>query len=281
MDLHPIPRQITTFEFKVIGFMTVKQFGFVLLAGVFGYLFFLAIPIQILNIVVGVLIASVGLVFAFVPVNDRPLDVFLRNLVRRLNSPTQYVFRKHNTALHIFDELYFEADPHIILAHADSREKLSAYLALKGKGADQKDSSTPRQEHIGALLKEKQLVAPAPSGKVIRAEKSLTPSNPTSKNKETKAVATKHPVFTGMVFNKRHIPLPGVLLYLRDPKTNVVLRILKTNPHGVFATFAPLADGEYSVEIVDSSGGYLFDKASIVISNQNRPSFEFVSKETL
>jgi hypothetical protein len=49
MDLHPIPRQITTFEFKLIGFMTVKQFGYVLLAGVVGYLFFLAIPIQILN----------------------------------------------------------------------------------------------------------------------------------------------------------------------------------------------------------------------------------------
>jgi hypothetical protein len=78
-----------------------------------------------------------------------------------------------------------------------------------------------------------------------------------------------------------HIPLPGVLLYIRDNKTNSVLRILKTNPHGVFATFNPLQDGEYVVEIVDSSGGYLFDKTTITINNQTRLNFEFTSKETI
>lgn len=283
MDLHPIPRQITTFEFKLIGFMTVKQFGYVLLAGVVGYLFFLAIPIQILNIVVGIMVFSVGLLFAFVPINDRPLDVFIRNLTRRLNSPTQYVFRKNNVALRIFDELYFEANPHIILAHADSREKLSAYLAAKKQSAGGVGGQEDHHAQIGTLLKEKQVLAPPQNPRSVH-KKSFVP---TVDSPGTKAVVqnknqdAKHPLFTGVVYNTRHIPLPGVLLYIRDNKTNSVLRILKTNPHGVFATFNPLQDGEYVVEIVDSSGGYLFDKTTITINNQTRLNFEFTSKETI
>ena len=275
MDLHPIPRQITTFEFKLIGFMTVRQFGYVLLAGVIGYLFFLAVPIQILNVIVGVLILSVGLLFAFVPINDRPFDVFVRNLMKRLNSPTQYVFRKHDKALRIFDELYFEANPHIIMAHVDSKEKLATYLSLKNQSLDKQEEQNDHHVRVQSLLKQK-LVVPAPS--VVKPEPTKQISSTPTVTK--KPQITKHPIFTGVVYNKRHIPLPGVLLYIRD-HNNSVLRILKTNPHGVFATFNPLPEGEYIIEIVDSSGGYLFDKTTIAITNQTRHNFEFVSKETI
>ncbi len=283
MDLHPIPRQITTFEFKLIGFMTIKQFGYVLLSGVFGYLVFLAIPIQILNIIVGVLVFSVGLLFAFVPINDRPLDVFIRNLGKRLNSPTQYMFQKDNVALRIFDELYFEANPHIILAHADSKEKLSAYLAAKKQGGGDMGGTNDHHTQIGMLLKEKQVLVP-PQNPHSSHKKFVVPPTDSSGAKVVapqKNQDVKHPLFTGVVYNKRHIPLPGVLLYVRDKKTDSILRILKTNPHGVFATFNPLQDGEYLIEIVDSSGGYLFDKTSITVNNQTRLNFEFTSKENI
>lgn len=284
MDLHPIPRQITTFEFKLIGFMTVRQFGFVLLAGVIGYLFFLAIPIQILNIIIGVLILSVGLLFAFVPINDRPLDVFIRNLVRRLNSPTQYVFRKHDKALGIFDELYFEADPHIIMAHADSREKLTAYLSTKHQSENEQRDPTDHHIRVQSFLKQKLVIAPPvrPGEETSKQVPVVSVTTEQQKVAVTKQPQiTKHPVFTGVVYNKRHIPLPGVLLYIRDQKSNAILRILKTNPHGVFATFNPLPEGEYVVEIIDSSGGYLFDKVTITINNQSQPNFEFISREMI
>ncbi len=283
MDLHPIPRQITTFEFKLIGFMTIKQFGFVLLAGVIGYLFFLAIPIQIVNVVVGVSVFSVGLLFAFVPINDRPLDVFLANFVRRLNSPTQYIFQKNNVALKIFDELYFETNPHIVLSHVDSKQKLASYLAAKKQGQQAQNRTNSHGAHLLSLLTEKpvaKLLTPNPTvgqtHQPVTEKKSVLGPNQTGSQPRT-----KHPVVRGVTYNKRHIPLPGVLLYIRDPKTNNVLRILKTNPHGVFATFNPLPDGEYLVELVDSSGGYLFDKSSIVINNQAQLNLEFTSKEVI
>ncbi len=280
MDLHPIPRQITTFEFKLIGFMTVKQFGYVLLAGVVGYLFFLAIPIKFVNIFVGVLIFSVGPLFAFVPINDRPLDVFVRNLFRRLNSPTQYVFHKQNPPMGIFEELYFDVEPHIVLAHVDSREKLAAYMASKS-GLGQGEVTDPHHAHIHALFQTKPQI-PAKPAPANTPGVSAQPTNPKEVPPQVKkSESTKHPVLGGIVYNKRHIPLPGILLYVRDPRSGNVLRILKTNPHGVFATFHPLPEGEYLIEIVDSAGNYLFEKQPITVSGQPHTNLEFVSKESI
>lgn len=280
METHPIPRQITTFEFKLIGFMTVKQFGFVLLSGVFGYLFFLAIPIQIVNIVVGVLVLSVGLLFAFVPINDRPMDVFVKNLLRRINSPTQYTFQKHNDPPAVFDNLYFDQDPHVVIAHVESKEKLNAYTQTKQAPPEDVQEERSHKSRIHDLFHAK----PIPHRSPDTTQQNGHPPKPLQKNTISKtnppqSASVKHPVFSGVVYNTRKIPLPGVLIYIRDVATNKPLRILKTNPHGVFATFQPLPDGAYVVELNDPSKNYVFETKTITIHNDSHSNFEFVSKE--
>src|SRR5450830_869986 len=49
MEQHAIPRQITTFEFKLIGFLTIKQFIYLLIFIPIGLLIFYTFPIPILN----------------------------------------------------------------------------------------------------------------------------------------------------------------------------------------------------------------------------------------
>lgn len=280
MDLHPIPRQITTFEFKLVGFMTIRQFGYVLLGGVFGYLVFLLIPVQVLNIFVGVLVGSVGLVFAFVPINDRPFEVFLRNLVLRLTTPTQYLYHKHNESLGIFGDMYFTANPHVVLAHAESIQKLQAYTQTrKPPTPTATETDGVHQARIHKLF-----LAPQAVHK--------SSASPPPKTADTHVVAkvatppltdtvTQHPVLAGTTVNQRHIPLPGVLLYVKDPTTGQTMRILKTNPHGVFATFHPLAQGEYRVEIVDPAGNYVFDPASVRVADAPVTNLVFTSKEMI
>jgi len=283
MEQHPIPRQITTFEFKLIGFMTVKQFGFVLLGGVVGYLLFMIIQIPVINIIVGLLVFCVGLAFGFVPINDRPLDVFLRNLIKRIGSPTQYTYHKDNPTLSIFNSLYFENNPHIVMAHVESREKLAAYIASK----KQPTTETPipsHQKQVVALLNQDQNLSQTDIPSVLFTDpaKSAPENNlVTTPLLNSEGVVTKHPFFTGTVYNNRHIPLPGILLYIKDSQTNSVLRILKTNPYGVFATFNPLQDGEYIVDIVDSANNYNFDQVKITLSNQSKNHMIVSSKETV
>ena len=129
MEQHPVPRQITTFEFKLIGFMTLRQFIYLVIFIPLGVIAFKLIPIFLVNIVLAVFFILLGFALSFLPINDRPLDIFLGNLIKRLMSPTQYIYHKENPPVYFLSNLVFSADPHRIFAHIDSREKLTKYLA--------------------------------------------------------------------------------------------------------------------------------------------------------
>src|SRR3989338_8504609 len=124
MEQHPMPRQITSFEFKLIGFLTLKQFIYLVIFIPMGYIALKLVPIPLLNIIVAALIGGLGVAFAFVPVNDRPLDVWIKNFSKRITSPTQYAYRKKNPAIYFLKDLFFVSDPHHVMAHIESQEKL-------------------------------------------------------------------------------------------------------------------------------------------------------------
>jgi hypothetical protein len=104
------------------------------------------------------------------------------------------------------------------------------------------------------------------------------PSQPAQSTQQ--AQPTAHPFISGSVTNRKFIPLPGILLYVKDPVTQKTLRILKTNPHGVFASFHPLPIGEYVFEAVDSAKNYMFDSQTIHLAGESNV-VSFVSRELL
>ena len=73
MDQHPIPIQITTFEFKLIGFLTIKQFIYLVIFVALGLLVYGLTPVPVLNVIFGIIVACIGAAFAFIPINDRPM----------------------------------------------------------------------------------------------------------------------------------------------------------------------------------------------------------------
>ena len=93
-------------------------------------------------------------------------------------------------------------------------------------------------------------------------------------------VDTKHPHIIGIVKNNKKIPLPGVLIYIKD-QGGRPLRLLKTNPHGVFASYNPLPDGTYLVEVKDPKEGYFFDTMNITVAGGAPVTFDVHSKEML
>jgi hypothetical protein len=98
MEQHPIPQDVTGFQFKLIGSMTVKQFGYVavgvIIAVVLYYLplhFPLAFMVKLLLIPLS---GGSGVVIAFVPIEGRPVDVMASNFFSAIFSPNQYVYHK-------------------------------------------------------------------------------------------------------------------------------------------------------------------------------------------
>jgi len=101
MDQHPIPQNVTGFQFKLIGSMTVKQFGYVALgviAAVITYYFPLkGLLFIFLKALLIPLFGSSGAIVAFVPIDGRPLDVMVSNFIQALFAPNQYIYRKTAT----------------------------------------------------------------------------------------------------------------------------------------------------------------------------------------
>jgi hypothetical protein len=88
------------------------------------------------------------------------------------------------------------------------------------------------------------------------------------------------PFFIGTIKNGKRIPLAGILLYVKNTQ-NQPVRLLKTNEHGIFATFNPLPAGEYIFEIKDPKSSYLFDTMKITIQDSNPSPIDFYSKELI
>ena len=289
MEQHAIPRQITSFEFKLIGFMTLKQFLYLVIFAPLGYIVYFIFPLPFINILVGIAVAALGVALAFLPINDRPLDIWIRNIWKRLNSPTQFTYHKHNEPIALLQNLYFVSDPHHVVAHIESQQMLATYLEktrqttqpnLQKKQIQQAfqspaviQSVIPPPPIQRTPLKTAVQIAQAYSAPIVSQEASIaTPVSP---------VQTEHkPFFIGTVKNGKRIPLPGILLYVKNGQ-NAPVRLLKTNQHGIFATFNPLPPGEYTFEIKDPKSSYLFDTMKITIQDTNTKSIECYSKELM
>lgn len=94
LDQHPVPQNVTTFQFRLIGDMTLKQFGYLAGGAVLAYIgyslplpFFFTWPLA-------ALFGLGGIGFAFVPVEQRPMDVWFLSFIRSVYSPTLYIWQR-------------------------------------------------------------------------------------------------------------------------------------------------------------------------------------------
>ena len=93
MQQHPIPQNITAFEFKLVGFLTLKQFGYLGIAGVICFILFVSGG-GIIKWFFIVPIASLALAFAFLPVGGVPFDKWIVLFINTLRNPSKRVWRK-------------------------------------------------------------------------------------------------------------------------------------------------------------------------------------------
>lgn len=102
MQQHPIPQNVTQYQFRLVGDMTLKQFLELALGLLLAYLFFASNLIFIFKWPLIILSILFGAALAFFPVEDRPLDQWIINFLKAIYAPTRFIWQKTNKVPRLF-----------------------------------------------------------------------------------------------------------------------------------------------------------------------------------
>ncbi|NOY14979.1 MAG: hypothetical protein GXP43_02065 [bacterium] len=296
---HPIPQNITTYKFRLVGNMTLQQFFEV--AGGFIIAFILwKLPLYpILKYPPAVISALLGIAMAFLPLEERPLDVWILSFLKSIYKPTIFIFRPRSHVL-----LYQTYTPRKTFAKppliAPARPRASIDQLTQNKKQPSSFSSyvnhlfqqagpaaplTSAQSPMPAQTAPKPTPRPAPQPKTAVKPIRQAPPQPAAakhpfslKPTLIKKTAPKKPTFdtslpkttqenlpVGIVVSSDNQPLPGTIVEVKTKQTNMPVRVTKTNLLGQFFFANPLPVGEYIIEA--ERDGYKITPISLTLNN--------------
>lgn len=102
MEQHPIPTNVSSYQFKLVGDMTLKQF-FQLAGGiVVGLLFYSSPLLPIIKFPLAIISILLGIGLAFLPFEERPLEKWIMAFFRAIYSPTLFNWQLGSVSAQIF-----------------------------------------------------------------------------------------------------------------------------------------------------------------------------------
>ena len=94
MQQHPIPQNVTTYQFRIVGDMTLKQFVELASGVVIAVILYnIGLP-AIVKWPFMTIFAATGAAFAFLPLQGRPLDIWVKNFLKSVYMPTIFLWQK-------------------------------------------------------------------------------------------------------------------------------------------------------------------------------------------
>lgn len=101
---HPIPQQISSYQFRLVGDMTLKQF-FQIGGGALVSLLIYATGLHpLIKWPLIIISFSLGAALAFLPFQERPLSMWIFSFFRSIYSPTIYVWKRSDSIRKFFQE---------------------------------------------------------------------------------------------------------------------------------------------------------------------------------
>lgn len=262
MEQHAIPQQITSYEFKLVGEMTLKQFlkaaGGVIIAFIInstGLVFFVKWPLMII-------FAAGGLALAFVPFQDRPLETWAAAFLKSIYSPTIYFYkkRKQTNWLDIDLTKVVKKEEEEIAVPQKEGKKVEEFIESLPSVARETEQAAKAEEKKEAGLKKEKLEA---TGDAIFGNIPM-PDIPSIPN-----------VLVGMVLDKDKKIVEGAIVEIQDKEGNPA-RVLKTNQLGQFKTLTQLSDGNYLV--VTEKKGLEYDRVEIFLEGKIIKPIKIIAK---
>lgn len=154
---HPVPQHVLGVEFKLVGGLTIKQFGYAGGSIVLAYLTYASILPPIFKIPLAIFIAILGLSIAFLPVNERSMDEYLKNFLIAITSPTERVWIKQPATIDIFFE-DFALAPHPTEINAEiavqGRKNIRDYIGKMKFEGSRSTLDLKEEEYLKSLASE-------------------------------------------------------------------------------------------------------------------------------
>ncbi len=303
-EQHPVPQNISSYQFRLIGDMTIKQF-FQLAGGALIALLFYASPFPgFIKWPLIIFFALAGAAFAFLPLEERPLEEWVKAFFRSVYSPTIYVWQKTQTPPIIFaqqvapvateenaQESGQPQDPaqsNLDKAEKKFFDKFTNLFSISPASPPKQTVSIPPQPVSNPPQPETTTVS-------INAHQGSKPSFNISVN-ENEKIATKNApqtliaqqiqkaqaaqfspesapptpptqpnIVVGQTISTEGKIIEGVILEIKDAQGRPV-RALKSNKAGHFLIVTPLNNGKY--QITAEKEGFAFDPIEIEANGQ-------------
>ncbi len=178
---HAVPQNIMDVEFKLIGDLTMRQFVYIVIFAIMAYMARLIVP-QPFTWIFVVVLALLGLALAFVPIEERGLDIWAINFFKAIYSPTERIWRKKIVIPEAFayeQNLEFLQKEMVTLAPTASRRKLEEYLETSGIASKEDSLDIPEKEYIDMVrIAFKDLPKESPPDKKKPADKKVQEEGP-------------------------------------------------------------------------------------------------------
>ena len=112
--------QFIDIEDKIIGPLTVKQFLYILIAAVIGFVLFKLVNFSIFIILL-IPITAITIAFGFIKIHNRPFIELVKNFFGFLKKPDYYIWKKPK----IIDPMEEKKIPKLIKKQAPKKKKIS------------------------------------------------------------------------------------------------------------------------------------------------------------
>jgi len=130
---HPIPQQISSYQFRLVGNMTLKQFFQIAGGALFSLLFYASGLHPIIKWPLVIFFALFGAALAFLPFEERPLEQWILAFFRAVYSPTLFSWKKTVKPAVFFREEAKVPEDKIVAPHG--KAEMEKYLkTLPGRG---------------------------------------------------------------------------------------------------------------------------------------------------
>lgn len=278
---HPVPQNIASYEFRLVGDMTLRQFGY-LAAGTLVALILYGTPLPgFIKWPLILFSGFFGFAFAFMPIGERPLSTWLLAFIKTVVSPTLFVWQKKAKKPEIFEPVIRQSALLKTPVLPPDKEQLSQYLKTLPVGEPKSPLDKREEEFLKQIaslfptthpIREipkieevkplpKPLPRPLPKPPI---EEFIFPKEPKKPTVEAKfglhlpipEPPTRPNIITGMVLDKNGELLEGAILEIRNSQ-GMPVRALKTNKLGQFTIATPLENDTYEIEI--EKEGFEFD----------------------